>query len=273
MYAPFILENVAEDVDLTIGIAYYSGCSLESHYQFFKDNSSVYQYYKYETGDGQWTDLGKMNISTIARDETWQIVTFQQASKYAHQNFDKYFVPYLPYLTSRIQSLTSREVKFGWLLTHAKPSEADEDVIKATDQRHGSISDNSRRVLSDYGFDFIFSYGTAIQNARHTDISMVKTEGLSLTYDNAHLQEGLPCLVSGYSSAASILSILGKDPALISNDRTDVTLDWINQHNIQGTNPARSKLTEDLVVKTTDDLRTAAQECAILSVKNPYIIK
>ena len=42
-YVPYILNNITDSVDLTFGILFYPGCSLETHCEFIESNSPKYE--------------------------------------------------------------------------------------------------------------------------------------------------------------------------------------------------------------------------------------
>lgn len=64
--------------DVTLGILYYSGCSITKHIGFVKDKESVCHYYK--NTDGLWNIEKMTNMERVVTDEPWERV-FLQAAK------------------------------------------------------------------------------------------------------------------------------------------------------------------------------------------------
>lgn len=63
--------------NFTLGIMYYSGCSITRHITFTKEKQNVYRYYK-NTG-GAW-DVAKDVVMEVGlRDESWDVVMLQAA--------------------------------------------------------------------------------------------------------------------------------------------------------------------------------------------------
>ena len=271
MYAPFFLQNIAPNLDVTIGIAYKSGCKLSQHYDIFENNTAGYTFYKFTAGNNAWETLSIHTPSQIIKNDSWDIVTFQQASAEAHLSYDTYFAPYLPYLLDWIMDNTMKPVKFGWLLTHAKPTSSASAPLYGTDATYALIAANAQKVLEKNPVEFVIPYGTGVQNARHTDINNVVCGGLTLTYDNTHLQEGIPCMVSGYTSAISILNMASVTDRGILGETTLVNKAWLTEHQIKGMNP--SNPTETQVVGVTKENARLAQECAIFANRYPFEIK
>lgn len=67
------------DEDVTLGILYYSGCSIDRHIDFYKANDPACDYYKNTHGD--WVISKKTALlSAVLADENWDRV-FLQAAK------------------------------------------------------------------------------------------------------------------------------------------------------------------------------------------------
>lgn len=67
------------DQDVTLGILYYSGCSIDKHIDFYKEKNPACDYYK--NTDGKWTISKKTALLTaVLADEPWDTV-FLQAAK------------------------------------------------------------------------------------------------------------------------------------------------------------------------------------------------
>lgn len=63
--------------ELTLGIMYYSGCSITRHITFTKEKQNVYRYYK-NTG-GPWVIQKEVTMEVGLQDENWDVVMLQAA--------------------------------------------------------------------------------------------------------------------------------------------------------------------------------------------------
>lgn len=69
-------DQLGESV--TLGILYYSGCSIDKHIEFYKNNDPACDYYK--NTDGEWNISKKTALlKAVVEDEPWDIVFFQAA--------------------------------------------------------------------------------------------------------------------------------------------------------------------------------------------------
>ena len=98
-YLPYILQQVAPDIDVTIGICYKSGSTLQNHYEKGIVEHAPYEiYYKWKNG-GPWCDAHdhwSFGLSYVFGNEPWDVVLLQQGST---QSYDyKNYQPYLDYI-------------------------------------------------------------------------------------------------------------------------------------------------------------------------------
>lgn len=71
--------DVSPDEKVTLGILYYSGCSIDRHIEFYKTRQPVCDYYK--NTDGSWVISKKTALlDKVLEDENWDTV-FLQAAK------------------------------------------------------------------------------------------------------------------------------------------------------------------------------------------------
>ena len=71
------LRDQLPEEEFTLGIMYYSGCSITRHITFTRETQNVYRYYK-NTGDA-WEVQKSVTMEVGLRDENWDIVMLQAA--------------------------------------------------------------------------------------------------------------------------------------------------------------------------------------------------
>lgn len=257
-YIPWILDNIAPEVDYTFGIWLYGGASLEHHYDIISNNTTGNNYIKMKKGDTKWnTATGGSTISALMADEDWDIVTLQQASAY-HADYSTY-QPYLNDIVKSLFGYAQRSIRFGWLFTPSKQTTLN---VSVTD--YENIAACVQRVMNETAVDFIIPAGTALQNARTVPALQALGDSGNMTYDQ-HLQGGIPCLVEAYAYALSVLREMGMNYRSMYGDSFTPDSTW-------ETNTGMTSMMYGSPVGLTDANRMAAQICAIQALKKPYEI-
>lgn len=252
-YMPYILQNIAPDIKLIFGIAYYSGSSLQQHLKFFEDESAVYKLDKWTWENYRWNATSDLTLQDCLRNEMWDIVVFQQNSG----NSGDYATisPYLNPLVKSVSTLLARPVKLAWLLTPSNKTNYDESVT-----HYCSISEVAQQVLQNSPIDMLFPCGTAIQNARTTSLKNLG-DGGNLLHTSLHLQEGIPCLIEAYVAAMVIARSVGNNICSVHGEGSIVDSAWLNGKFIPGTNGTP--------VGSNGENCRIAQIAAIAAMKNP----
>lgn len=255
-YMPYILQNIAPEIKLTFGIAYYSGCSLQQHLQFFNDESTVYKLDKWTWESYRWNATSNLTLQDCLRNDRWDVVVFQQNSG----NSGDYTTvsPYLNSLVKSVGTLLARPVKQAWLLTPSNKTDYDESVT-----HYNSISEVAQQVLQNSPIDMLFPCGTAIQNARTTSLKSLG-DGGNLLHTSLHLQEGVPCLIEAYVAAMVVARSVGNNICSVHGEGSIVDSAWLNGKFIPGTNGTP--------VGSTEENCRIAQIAAIAAMKNPLVI-
>ena len=267
-YVPTILNTLCPELKLTLGVGFIGGCPLVQHLANFTGETQTldstqynpinYSYYK-STNNGSWTTKSS-NVDNMLTDEVWDIITFQQNGLAAYQSWETYFAPFIYKLINSLYSKLTYTVKLGWLLTQGAYFSDDESCL---DHWQGTAT-NSRKVIEECGFNIIFPYGTALQNLRTTTLKTLGDgSAKNLTNDNAHLQEGIGCLVSAYSHCLTIMKAANVNIGLLG-DKTEVSEGWLSSFNSIGTNLGTG------VVGMTANNRYMAQIAANLAQTRPY---
>ena len=272
-YVPFILNDVAPQLDVTIGIASIGGCPLVQHCANFlgktvelsaKDyEPRKYVYYKYSTNLGKWKNTGNYHANEILSDEDWEVVTFQQNGSNSDSKWEKYYEPYIYSIHESVRELAGDSIKLGWLSVHGAYKTTFDGLLA---KWKGTI-ENTKKIeeLTENGI--VFPFGTAVQNLRTTPIVQLGDGGF-LMADTGHLHEGIGCLVAAYSIVLKILELAGlEDEVSIIGNGIRPTKEWCKEKGIPGTN--YGAITND-VLGITDENCYTAQMAAIMAVKYPY---
>ena len=283
-YVPYIMRNVAPKVRLTLGILNTSNSSLSTHLYNHLLADSVYEYYYKFNILGKWRGIKDSPVQTALDDEKWDIVILQQSSAMSRD-----YALYQPELDSLIMILKDRlrdtlqinlqdslqdslqnnlqdsllqVPKFGWLLTPAYPENQEMLNGSTSDEMFYDVAACADSVLNKTDVSFIIPVGTAIQNARTTELDQLgRTQ--HLTYDRWHLQEGIPCLIAAYTVTQTLINELGIN-ASIYTDELNVTESWLKQYAIMQLNGTP--------VGMTPTYRELAKFCANMAIKRPYEI-
>ena len=109
-------ERVASSlgIDLELHDAYIGGCTLNTHYSNILSNSASYS--MRSMNGASWVYRNDMSLSDIVTSNTWDIITFQQASAEVgrHDSFSN-----LENLVNEVKSIATGNPKYYWHQTWA----------------------------------------------------------------------------------------------------------------------------------------------------------
>ena len=169
--------------NLELGIAYYSGCSLQSHVNFYNANDAVYGYYYYNSETDSWTVTNNMTLKQIIQAQDWDMVSLQQNSSGSGVASGYNYIP-------TVRGIVEKELNYKptylWNMTWAVP-EVDiptdkytlDDAPNANSFKtfYGSsqatmykkiVECVQNKVVPDTALTYLVPVGTAIQNANAT---------------------------------------------------------------------------------------------------------
>lgn len=269
-YAPFILKNIAPNINATIGFAYIGGSCIAQHLAYFANavaehkveftvDGHTFNYWVVPTdakpykrqivGDAEvqdfsgydfresingdaWTDSSRLLASDVLTAEAWDAIILQDVPF----NLDwKNLRPYLVPLHRIIVGAVGSSIKLGWLMTHANPSTAAN--MKAQWQ---GIARIAQAVMGNTPTSMLIVPGTAVQNMR-TDPDLAALGDYdpddndilpNLCVDSKHLQDGLGRLGAAYAVAAGILTAMEITSNGIVGERTRPSVNWLMTNNI-----------------------------------------
>ena len=169
--------------NLELGIAYYSGCSLQSHVSFYNANDAVYGYYYYSSETDTWTKTDNVTLKQIIQAQDWDMVSLQQNSSGSGlaSGYD-----YIPTVRGIVEKELLYKPTYLWNMTWAVP-EVDiptdsftlENAPNAYSFKTYYQSSQATmykmimqcvqdKVVPDTAFKYLMPVGTAIQNANAT---------------------------------------------------------------------------------------------------------
>ena len=231
--------------DIIVGQLYVSGCTLEKHADFAKNNTNAYRYYKNSTG--QWEVFQEVSLRAGLEDEAWDIIFIQQSA--AQSGLGDTYKDYLDQIFPYINAYkTNPNAKFIWNMTWAYEKNSDQPVFKNQfnndqDYMYASIVKVLKeKILPRTEFSAIIPTGTAIQNVRTSYI------GDTLTKDTLHLNN-LGKVIASYT----LFSVLvGKELTAINLDGEIISQDC------------------DVPVTLSEKDKQAIIEAVNAAIKNPY---
>lgn len=202
----------------------------------------------YKGGEKMPVEEGSL-ASVVAQD--WDVITLQQASKDAvdYSTFNPWLQQLIDFL---LLHCTNPQVTLAW------------QTAWSYNKVYGKISSYERwRQMSSAviqmiivdGIDVLIPTGTAIQNARTTELS---TDDSELTHDGVHLDRGVGCYVA---SCTWVEAICGPvfDITVLGNEFTPEL-----QADSTATYPPTA---------VTPENRELCQRCAVAAVKNPFEVQ
>ena len=277
-YVPFILKRVAPDIDLTLGMSYYSGARIDQYIDFYDNDTRVLMYSKINSADSSWTTWGsntttpgpnQKTIKEILADEPWDIITIQQGSAYmAKWSTFTGLNTWIDKIITYERSLGLRHVRIGWLMPQMRKPQEQESPTTYT---YAKMIECVQNVIATSPCSFVIPCGTAIENARGIDglkalgdYASSSPDGKGyLCYDtNGHLQEGLPCLCGAYAAVLKILELAGEPYIGILAENTFPNDTWLSGKAIP--------IAHGSAVGVTSANCYLAQKCAVAAVKFPY---
>ncbi|MBE6680994.1 MAG: DUF4886 domain-containing protein [Ruminococcaceae bacterium] len=190
------LYGIAKDMgydNIILGNLYMGGCSLYGHYNSYSNNAEGYIYYKNTTGT--WEETHDVSMLHGLTDESWDYITLQQAS--GSSGVSDTYKSHLPLLVQFVkENAKNGAVEILWHMTWAYSSDSthqdfvkyDNDQMKMYESIVNAVEEN---VVDSSDISFILPSGTAIQNARATEL------GDTLCRDGFHLELGYGRYLAG----------------------------------------------------------------------------
>ena len=171
---------------VVLGNLYIGGCTLNTHWTNIAGEKRAYTYYK--NTNGTWTKTDNVSVQTALKQESWDVITVQQASGSSGKP-DTYGS--LSKILDHVETnKTNPTARILWHMTWAYQGDSDHSAFSNynSDQAtmYQAIVDTVEEViLPNTVFDGVIPSGTAIQNLRTSYV------GDTVTRDGYHLHKGI----------------------------------------------------------------------------------
>lgn len=181
-----VSAGIPED-KIVIANMYIGGAELIQHYQNANNGSKSYTYQLFK-GPNK-VDTQNVSLTEAVSKETWDVITFQQASH--HSGLSSTYESHLYELIRWAEALAANpDVELGWHMTWAYQQTSTHSGFANYEGRqdvmyHKIIEAVEKEVLPLSQIEFVIPAGTAIQNARTSYV------GDKLTADGYHLTDPL----------------------------------------------------------------------------------
>jgi hypothetical protein len=172
----------AQGDSLVIGNAYIGGCSIDRHYNNLLKDSALYDYRKIVSGVR--SEKRKVTLKSIIRDEQWDVISLQQASRQSGvpTSFNN-----LQRLKNLVQGYTTNlHVEFVWHMTWAYAEDFKSPLFYPYDNNqrkmYSYIVSTMLTVMPTISYPRIIPTGTAIQLVRLRMGDILNRDGMHLSY-------------------------------------------------------------------------------------------
>ena len=274
-YLGLVLKDILPEKHIKIGILYRSGETITGHLDNRDNNTKYTTYSTYDSASGIYSYYtNKYTGKDAVYLEEWDYIVFQNTAANAinSENYND-----LEELANKISLFINYPVTYLYNVQQSRPENAPasdyptkyrDSTLYPTgkDRSDGLLLDHLDYVeslMNDCIVSDIIPCGTAIQNARTTDLSNLGTYG-DLAYDETgHLQNGLPMLIGAYTAAYKLCELMGYKTKLFANqfNPTDADLSAIGYSSGHGN-----------CIGVTNDNKLLAEKCALMAIKKPYEI-
>lgn len=270
---PAIMQEIAPDKRIILGICYQSGASIQNHITNWNNITAYPVYSEYDSNIGHWVNT--VNSITgpqaLARHE-WDYVGIQQASRRATYASEEENYTALETFADIISQNAGHPISFLYNMVQALNAGATfpEHYTQPTgkeksDAMFGEIAAYAQRALNDKIISAVIPGGTAVQNARTTSLDSIGTAG-DLAEDNlGHLQNGIATLIPAYAAAYKLCEIMGIKPKMFSIPLSPTDA-WLTEYLLY------TRTEHGTCMGVTDANKLIAQKCAMMAIKHPFEI-
>lgn len=277
-YVPWILQNVAPELNLTMGIGYKSGTNISGTNGYnagFDDPSYTFGIYSiYEQNGNAWANQSNsVTIKQALDDKDWDVIVLTESAWFTSEKTpsdDTTHFEVLGEFIDKVVNYVKKPIKIGVFFNHNRFATNSGVQIETETSYEETIEQYQTNILNKYAaVQFFFPNLTAYWNARGTVLDQYgNAEWHHMLADYAHYQEGIGCYLGSCCSVLTILDIAGINNRSILGEQTRPNLAWVTEKNIPGKNPS-SGIT---VVGISDANCLIAQKCAIAAYKKPFEI-
>jgi hypothetical protein len=267
---PAIMQEIAPDRRIILGICYQSGATIQTHITNWNNSTAYPEYSEYDSNIGHWINAANSvtGPQALARHE-WDYVGIQQASRYAtgEANYTA-----LETFADIISQNAGHPISFLYNLIQALNAGATfpEQYTQPTgreksDAMFEDMAAYAQRALNDKIISAVIPGGTAVQNARTTSLDSIGAGG-DLAEDNlGHLQNGIATLIPAYAAAYKLCEIMGIKPKMFSIPLSPTDA-WLAEYLLY------TRTEHGTCMGVTEANKLIAQKCAMMAIKHPFEI-
>lgn len=178
-----MLKDLGYD-NIVIGNIYKGGCTLETHADYFTNNTAGYTYYQNTTGT--WTSTSSSDPITPLQSQDWDYITMQQGSP--KSGLADTYEPYLSTLVSIVRQHCP-DAQLVWHMTWAYQGNSTHSGFASYGNSqmtmYNAIVDAVRtNILTSSDFVKVIPNGTAVQNMRTSYVGdNITRDGHHMSYD------------------------------------------------------------------------------------------
>ena len=173
---------------------YVGGCSIDMHYRHALEDAAVYTCYVNE-GNG-WDSTPKCKISDIVKSDDWDWIAIQhgtnEGARYTSCECYENLSPLVDYLKELASSHTKIAFNLTWL---GESTRQHHEIISYGGNmalmRENLVKVTQAMVLTNPKIDLIVPTGTAIENARTSEIGLLTRDCYHLSMDKGRFIAGL----------------------------------------------------------------------------------
>ena len=194
-----VFKDQMPDKEITLGVMYYSGCSMSMHTQFIKDNKNVYAYYR--NTNGNWEIMRNSYMEDGLRDQAWDVILLQAGTGDTANNMNE---PCRKFLTEYVDSIVTHPHTFWWHTTWFNSTDPElyknanttinPLTVNQYQQMQSQIDAAKTSVMEDPMFEGRVCSGTPMMYA----LKKLNVPEIELYRDHTHLSDYGSLLV-GYS--------------------------------------------------------------------------
>ena len=276
--------------NVTVGVLWESGSSLEEHVDYIEHNSPVYKYEKFSKSTN-YSGVERSGVApnTAFSDEKWDLVFLQQVSylngdpdSLLDADGDSYITQMISLIRSRIDNSS---LSFSWLMgwAYARDFEGTSFVQMyqgSQDVMYQKIASTTKNTVWASGqLDSIIPVGTAIQNVRSSYIGdNVNRDGKHLTYSLGRYAAGLTVAssiginvskVTYFPTGSTVVSSLHK-PMLVQAVKNAVSKPFAVTKSTYKSAPTASKSKITSITNTSSGAKIKWKSCSGVSYYRVY---
>lgn len=183
--------------EIKFGTLYLGSCSIEMHYENLINDLPAYTYYT-NVGDG-WSSEPEYRIADAVKSEDWDWIAIQHGTKGGSRNTSAEYYEKLTPLVLHLKSLTSSQTKFAFNMTWLGESTRQHPEIISyggdmVAMRKKLVEVMDEVILGNPLIDLLLPTGTAIENARTSQIGLLTRDCYHLSVDKGRYIAGLTFL-------------------------------------------------------------------------------